>query len=165
MARNTLFLVVFLAIVAALVVGVQIGRTTNPQLSPTPAPQTTAIPTPTPQANLPYTNTYCGFSFTYPNSLTLTPGASGSAVISDGSETILMACQTEIPRPPLISDRIEEASIAGVTDAKIYHDSSANDGTPIDALIFNNPANGFDIFISGLGPAFNQVISSIQLLP
>lgn len=165
MARNTLLLVIFLAIIAALVVGVQIGRSINPSFSPSPTPQVSLTPTVVPQTVVPYRNTYCGFSFSYPSSLTLTPGASGSAVLTGAGETILMACQTDIPRPPLVLDRIEEASIAGVIDAKIYHDTSAQDGTPIDALILNNPNNGLDIFISGLGPTFNQIISTIQLLP
>lgn len=165
MARNTLLLVILLAVVAALVVGVQIGRRINPSLSavPTPTPLL-ATPTPTP-STLTHTNTYCGVSFSYPSSLALTPGASGSAVLTGAGETILMACQKDIPRPPLAPDRIEQASIAGVLDAKIYHDASPKDGTPIDALIFNNRNNGLDVFISGLGTAFNQLISTIQLLP
>jgi len=169
MHKNTLLLVILLAVVAALVVGVQIGRGINPSLSQSPSP--TPLPaTPTPElpSLLSYTNTFCGFSFSYPSSHTLTSGASGSAVLSDATSPqnpILMTCQADIPRPPLIEDRIQDASIAGVIDAKIYHDASPQDGTPISALIFNNPNNGLDIFISGIGSAFTQVISSVQILP
>lgn len=164
MHRNTLLVTLFLAIVAALVVGVQIGRRTNPSLSPTPTP-IILTPTKPQQSFVPYTNDFCGFSFRYPSALTLTPGASGSAVLSNSGETILIACQKDIPRPPLTQERIEEATIAGVTNAKIYHDASPKDGTPIDELIFTNPNNGLDVFISGLGPVFKQIVSTIQLLP
>lgn len=163
MHRNTLLVTIFLAIMAALVVGVQIGRQINPSILPTPTPALTPTPTESLQTFVPYTNDYCGFSFNYPNSLTLTPGSSGSAVLSNSGETILMACQENIPRPPLTQERIEVATIAGVTNAKIYHDASPKDGMQIDALIFTNPTNGLDVFISGVGPAFAQIISSIQL--
>ncbi len=163
MHRNTYVIVLFLGIVAALVVGVNIGRSINPTPPQVAVPVT---PTVTPQptiALLPFTNPECGFSLSYPSSLTLTKGSSGSAVLSNSSETILMACQEDIPRPPLTQERIEEATIAGVINAKIYHDASPKDGTQIDALIFTNPNNGLDVFISGLGPTFTQIISSIQL--
>lgn len=164
MHRNTLLLIIFLAIVASLVVGVQIGRQINPSSQPTPTPLALS-PTPQEPILLSHNNTYCGFSFSYPNTHTLTLGASGSAVLANSSETILMACQEDIPQPPLTQERIDEATIAGVTDAKIYHDASPKDGTQIDALIFHNPNNGLDVFISGLGPTFTQIITTIQLLP
>lgn len=164
MARNTLLLVIVLAIVAALVVGVQIGRQANPSFSPTPTPLALS-PTPPEPTLLSHSNTYCGFSFSYPSTLTLTLGASGSAVLSNSGETILMACQKNIPRPPLATDRIEEATLAGVMNAKLYHDASPKDGTPMEALIFTNPNNGLDVFISGLGTTFTQIISTIQLIP
>ena len=164
MARNTLLLVIVLAIVAALVVGVQIGRQANPSFSPTPTPLALS-PTPLEPTLLSHSNTYCGFSFSYPSTLTLTLGASGSAVLSNSGETILMACQKNIPRPPLAINRIEEATLAGVMNAKLYHDASPKDGTPMEALIFTNPNNGLDVFISGLGTTFTQIISTIQLIP
>lgn len=167
MHRNTLLLVILLAIVAALVVGVQIGRQINPSISPRPEADQPLAETPTPAQStlLPFTNSECGFSLMYPNTLTLTKGASGSAVLASSSETILMACQKDIPRPSLTQERIEEATIAGVAEGKIYHGASSKDGTQIDALVFTNPNNGLDVFISGLGPAFAQLISTIQLTP
>lgn len=162
MHRNTYLLVLALAILAALVVGVNIGkRFSAPLAIPNPLPTEPLQP-----ALVPYTNTYCGFSTSYPNTLTLTTGASGSAVLTDSTNpgsSILIACQKGITRPPLTADKIEVAIISGAANAKLYHDASPKDGTATDALIFTNPNSGLDVFISGLGPTFTQIISSIQL--
>jgi hypothetical protein len=170
MHRNTYLLVIILAVFAALVVGVNIGR----QLTATrQALITPSSPTPIPTlAPLSYTNTVCGFSLLFPASLTMMGNTTASAILTnsrDTTQSVAIACQKDIPRPALNPSNIETVLIqnpGGTTiSAHLYHDSSSKDGTTIDELIFRNPKNGFDIFIAGIGDTYKKIISTVQLLP
>lgn len=172
MHRNTYILVSMLAVLTALVVGVNLGKKLTPRddsAKPTP----TIAPSPTMEvALLPFTNNTCGFSVQYDPAFTLLDNASGGAVLSfssDQSKSIVMTCQKDIPRPPIASGSTQILSLpsaigASVT-ATLYHEQSAKDGSPIDAVIFTHPAKKTDIFISGYGDAFNALIKTIQVLP
>lgn len=170
MHRNTYLLVIVLAICAALLIGVNIGKRLQKQPSAPPPVQT---PTPTPGTPIQtYMDTFCGFSLSYPASFTILENASGSAILNnaaDKTQSITLTCQKAIPRPPLSADKIETLTIPIVNgasvSAKLYHDSSAKDGTPIDAVIFRHPTNGMDGFIAGYGNAFNAAIKTLQILP
>lgn len=167
MHRNTYLLVIVLAVFAALLIGVNIGKRLQKQPFPTPTPASPAGgPTPTIQT---YTDTYCGFSLVYPAGYTVLENASGSAILNstaDKTQSITLTCQKSIPRPPLSGDKIESFAIpAGSISATLYHDSSASDGTPIDALIFRHPTNGMDVFVAGYGDAFNAAIKTLQIIP
>ena len=166
MARNTFLLVSVLAVVAALLVGLNIGR----QLSAS-APTITQVqetPTPTPKPLSEYTNTSCGVSFTIPEGYTLSPAgnASMSAIfVGTGSDKpITFVCQSEIPRVPLSPEKIETVSVGSVS-AKLYHDTDAKEGNPIDKLIFTHPKNRLDIFLAGAGNGFQKLVATIMLLP
>ncbi len=168
MHRNTYLVVIFLAILAALIVGVNIGKKLSPS---TPLIVSTPTPVPTPQA-IPYTNNFCGFSMEYPKTFTILENASGSAILNNPqnkAESITITCQKDIPRPPLTADKIESVSFPTTTgatvSAKLYHDASVKDGAPIDALIFRHPKNTMDIFIAGFGDTFNKAIQTITILP
>ncbi len=172
MHRNTYLVVTFLAVFAALVVGVNLGKRLSPAAGPTPTPLPTISLAPTPTTAT-YTNEACGFSFTYPTTLTLTDNATSGALLvhtTDKDQSVAVACEEEIPRPPLTADRIEslliynEAKTASVS-ARLYHDASVKDGTLLDELIFQNPRTGMDIFIAGFGEIFDSVIATIKLLP
>lgn len=169
MARNTFVLVSALAVVAALILGVNIGRKINKpsdtlitaQSTPTLAP----IVQPTPILEL-YENKYCGVSFNYPNNLNLLESASGSAVFTSPDkpeDSFLLTCQNEIPRPALTDDKIEVLVIAS-TSARLYHDASAKDGTPLDKLIFRHPTKRLDVLISGFSATFQDIIQSLTIL-
>ncbi len=171
MHRNTFLLVLFLAIFASLVVGVNLGRR-----FPTPQPQTTKTavsPTSTPVVSegqalslLEYRNTYCGIAFRYPGTLQQIEGATGSAVLVNQEkpeESVVVTCQKDIPRPALAPERIEVATVSGVT-ARLYHDTSAKDGTPIDTLILRHPKTGLDVFLAGSGPTFQGILSTLKIL-
>jgi ABC-type Fe2+-enterobactin transport system substrate-binding protein len=170
MHRNTYLLVIILAVFAALVVGVNIGRQlTGAKQSPTPPVRPSPIPT---LAPLSYTNTLCGFMLAYPASLTMMGNTTASAILTntkDTTQSVIIACQKDIPRPALNQSNIETILIhnpqGSTVSAKLYHDSSPKDGTPIDELIFRNPKTGVDIFIAGMGATFNQILKTIQLLP
>lgn len=173
MHRNTYLLVSLLAVFAALVVGINLGRKFS---APIPATTTTPQPTlqPTPSTILiPYTNNVCGFSVEYPDTLTLLDSASGSAVLTDrtnAGDAIAITCQKDIPRSPLPQELIEPVGVwnsdhTASIAAKLYHDASAKDGTPMDVLIFRHPKTGLDVFLAGYGPVFNQILSTLFLLP
>jgi hypothetical protein len=170
MHRNTLLLVSILAVCAALLIGVNIGKLMTKQAPSAPPTQT---PTPTPgQSMQTYRDMYCGFSLTYPASFTILENASGSAILhntADKTQSLTVTCQTAIPRPAIPADKIETLTIPTVSGASIaatlYHNSSARDGTPIDEVIFKHPTNGMDAFVAGYGATFNAAIKTLQILP
>jgi hypothetical protein len=161
MHKNTFFLVLVLAVIAALVVGVNIGRT----ISPTPQiPETTVPPTPTttPQPTT-YTNTKCGISLTLPSGTTVAAEAStGAQFLSADSSIVLFACQQDIPKPAIPAANIESIQVASIA-GKLYHTTSAKDGTPFDALIFKHPTTSMDIYLAGLGSTYSAIIKSIRV--
>lgn len=169
MHRNTVLLIIVLGVLAAVVVGVNIGN----KLHPTKQTGSTAsgAPSPTPPPTL-YDDTACGFSVMYGPDFTLQENASGGAVLNKGndqSQSIVMACQKDIPRPALPLNQTEKlyfpdengASVA----AMLYHDTGAKNGTPVDAVIFTHPTRKTDIFISGTGPLFEAVVKTVRILP
>ncbi len=169
MHKNTLLLVSILAVCAALLIGVNIGkRLQKPTLTTVSVP----TPTPPPLTLQTYMDTYCGFSLSYPSTFIVMENASGSAILnspSDKTQSITLTCQKGIPRPPLPEDKIETLTIPTASgasvSAKLYHDSTARDGTPIDSVIFRHPTNGMDGFVAGYGDAFNAAIQTLQILP
>jgi hypothetical protein len=172
MHRNTYLLVTILAIFAALVVGVNLGRK-NPNNSGNPPKAMDTPPSvPTLKPNT-YTNVQCGFTLEYPTTLTKLEDASGSAVFVAGqadTQAFAVTCQNDIPRPPLPADKIEAKRLTNSlgtasVSARLYHDASRKDGTPIDSLIFQSPTTGLDAYIAGFGEVFDEVIASIKLIP
>jgi hypothetical protein len=173
MHRNTYLVVSILAVLAALVVGVNVGKKISPVQptieNPTPTVSVAAIPTVSRET---FTDTSCGFSLTYGSEFTLMNSSSGSAILNfanDKTKSIIMACQNNIPRPPLPADKIESLTLYTTTgasvSAKLYHDQSQKDGTSIDALIFTHPTSKLDVFIAGYGSAYNEVLKTIQIIP
>ena len=154
MHKNTYLLVSILAVVAALVIGVNIGRqvkvpqTIPSQLSPTP----TVVP---PLTTKPYRNSFCKVAFDYPASFTFLESASGSAAFTNpnGDDGILMTCQKDIPRPAIAEEKIEDIRIGSVS-AKLYRDS-------VDSLIFRHPATRLDVFLAGTGEVFQNLLKTL----
>ena len=174
MHRNTYLLVSFLAVIAALLIGVNLGKNMfrSSPIRSTDRLSATPIPTPAPLQLVPYTNAVCGFSFDYPDTFTKMDNASGSAVLINqaSNESITVTCQKNIPRKALPPENIEtviltDASRSASISATLYHDTAPIDGTPLDVLIFRNPKNGLDIFLAGSGETLKQIISSLKLLP
>ena len=172
MHRNTYLVVVILAVFAALLIGMNIGKRLqkSPSLSVVPVAPTS---TPPPEiAMQTYTDVYCGFSLTYPSNFTVLENASGSAILNnpvDKTQSITLTCQKSIPKPALTADKIETLTIpatSGATlSAKLYHDTSAKDGTPINVIIFTHPTNGMEGFVAGYGSAFDAAIKTLNILP
>lgn len=156
MHKNTYLLVSILAVVAALVIGVNIGRrVTMPQTIQLPSP-----PTPTTVAAskfLSYSNSFCKVAFEYPDTFTVLENASGSAAFTNpkGDDGIILTCQKDIPRPAETKETVEDVRIGSVA-AKLYNNQS---------LIFRHPGTKLDVFLAGTGEAFRKLISSITLIP
>lgn len=171
MQRNTYFLIGALAVIAALVVGVHIGRQSRlPDSSltlATPPPSPVVTPVPVTQAPAKgYRNVFCRVGFDYPSTFTLLESATGSAAFTGpgGQDGMLLTCQKDIPRPSITPENIEDIRIGSVS-AKLYHTQSAKDGTAIDSLIFRHPGTKLDVFLAGTGEMFRTTISTITLLP
>jgi hypothetical protein len=167
MHRNTLLLTILLAVVAATLIGFNVGR----RLA---SPSTSVTPTPTPASEtalLTFTSEPCGITFAYPSRLEKLDGASGSAVFTDPSDEtngVVVTCQADIPRPPIVAERIEKVALTtadGATfSANLYHDATPKDGTPIDELIFTHPTTGLDVYLAGIGEVFNQILGTLRIL-
>lgn len=170
MHRNTLLLTASLAVIAALVVGINIGRSVSTNPLPTPTPTATAAPSPITVRT--YTSAKCGISLSYPSNLEVQESTTSATAFIDAEkmdQSVLLVCQPDIPRVPLTADKIESMTIRSETTAatiaaKLYHDTNAKDGTPIDKLIFTNAKKGVDVFLGGYGSLFQQIISSLKLL-
>lgn len=171
MHRNTLLLISILAVVAALLVGIRIGLTMRPpapvavsKVSPTASP--TSAPTYTT-----YTDAACDVSLQYPTNLQILESTTSGTILADAKNpngSIIILCQQDIPRVPLPPEKIESlvltATNSASVSAKLYHDASAKDGTPIDKLIFTHPRSGLDVFIAGYGDVYQRIIASLTLL-
>lgn len=155
MHRNTYLLVSLLAVIAALIIGVNIGRqaktpeTIQPQLSPTP----TII---APLTVKPYSNAFCKVAFDYPANFTYLESASGSAAFTNpkGDDGILLTCQKDIPRPAITEKNIEDIQIGSVA-AKLYNKQS---------LIFRHPTTHLDVFLAGTGEVFKKLLRTLTIL-
>lgn len=166
MHKNTYLLVSILAVFAALLIGVNIGRIINN------SPSTVPSPTPIPEKNmLTYSDLLCGFSLNYPATMNILDGASGSAVLINpegADQSVVITCQKEIPRPALLPEKTEKRILTNIqgtasVSAILYHDASAKDGAPIDSLIFRIPGTTLDVFIAGFGDTFNEIIRTVKL--
>ena len=198
MLKNTYYLILFLAVFAALVVGLNIGKgmqkpqTAGPEKIPAPTPiildvinepsslsasynpssssgfLKSATSSSGVQKGKMYTNTACGITLSYPETVTAEESSTEAQGLtftnnSNPTDMVVLTCQKNIPKPPLSVQNIEDFIIGNIT-AKLYHDTSAKDGTKVDALIFTHPKNGMDVFIGGYGSLFNTLIQSIKIL-
>lgn len=164
MHKNTFFLVLILAVIAALLVGVNIGR----KFSPPQEVKETFIATPIPTQSL-QTTTFsspsCGITLTLPPGTTATAVATnGAQFVSPDSSVVLFACEKEISKIALPAEKIETIQIASIS-AKLYHTTSPKDAAPIDVLLFRNPEKTMDVYLAGLGSTFSAIIRSITILP
>lgn len=153
MHRNTYLLISALAIIAALVIGVNIGRTQTP---PTPPLRPTAPLEAITSATKQYRDAYCKVAFDYPSNFTLLESASGSAAFtgSAADEGILLTCQKDIPRPAISQENIEDIRIGSVS-AKLYNKQT---------LIFQHPGTKLDVFLAGTGEAFQNLLKTLTIL-
>lgn len=160
MHKNTFVLVTALAVIAALLVGFNMGKKFNPA----PEAQTatpTVEPTPEPQTTQ-YTNSYCGVTVLYPAGMSVTEPATGSAKFTAENDSVVLACQKDIPGIAIAEENIEKVLIGSVSGT-LYHTATPKDGTPVDVLIFRHPKTKMDVLLSGIGTAFGTIIRSLTL--
>lgn len=183
MAKATILLLFSLAIIATLLFGVNIGKqverwqktpapTSIKKINPTSIPKTT-IPTKVasesaiPKDNILYRNTTCGYEITYPKAWTKTDFDKNSITFTikeaSKSDKIAVVCAEEIPKPPIREDLIEEIELSSVS-ATLYHNSSPNDGAPLDEVITKIPGKNMEIFIAGFGKNFDDLLASFKFL-
>lgn len=171
MHKNTLLLVSLLAVISALLIGINIGRTMSQRTSDSAASVTAPASTPTPTLTY-LSGSACGITFEYPNTLTAMESSTSGMILAHMTEpdaSVVVICQTDIPRISLTPDKIESLSINSASgsasvSARLYHDTSAKDNTPIDKLIFTHPKTKLDVFLAGFGPIFNRIVASIKIL-
>ena len=166
MHRNTFLLVTVLAIIAALLVGFNVGKKyTEPNTEVLiPTPTIAPSPTPIPVVMTPYTNRYCRISLSYPESMTVTEPATGSAKFATENDTVILVCQNDIPGIAVEDKNIENITI-GSTSGTLYHTATPKDGTAIDVFKITHPKTGMDVLVSGIGVAFDAIIASLTLNP
>ncbi len=186
MAKGTLIFLFILAILAAFLIGINVGKNISKQqfsneaieqLSNQPSPSPTLILTPTiasPSATRTpkttgtstFTDRTCGFSFSYPGSFLRQETENAQSIIftdpDDPNAAIATTCTASIPRPPVSSDKIEAITLGGV-GAILYHDQN-KDGTPRDEVIVKNPNNDMEIIIAGYGDTFQKALTSFKFL-
>lgn len=163
MHRNTK---VFIAVLAALAIFLAFVRTHPPadplsRMTPVTLPPTPTVVRP---ATIDYVSDYCGIAVTRPLSVSVKELSSGSAVFTtkESSTASVLACEKQIPRPALVQSKIETVAIGSVS-AKLYHDASSKDGTPVDILMFRHPDTGMDVLFSGFGPVYRAMLSTLTI--
>lgn len=164
MHKNTFLLVVILAVIAALLVGFNMGKKFNPTSEVLPTPTVAVTPTVVQIPTSMYKNTYCGVTLSYPRDMTLTELATGSARFTLGNDTVVLACQKDIPGIAITEENIETFRIGSVS-ATLYHTATPKDGTPIDVMMVEHPRTQMDVLVSGMGSAFTTIIRSLSLTP
>lgn len=195
MHRNTYALIIALAIIAALVTGVNIGRRTQTAtLIPAPSVETTTPTAPPIVENVPegpatpssvasasptvansaisgygtYKNTQCGVSLSYDSTLFgFQEISSRSAQLTNKkSPSDMIVLACEKEIPrPALPPEKIQAITIGQAKATLYHTSSAKDGTPVDAVIFTHPTKKMDIMLAGLGTSFQTIFQTLTILP
>lgn len=177
MPRNTLLVVMMLAILAALVVGTNIGRMTAgttllPDTPPTPILPVATV-TPPPLSYTDFEDAYCGISFTYPAGLNRIDAiASGSAVfagsVQGSNSSLIVLCQETIPEPEGTIENNEfwvNNAVRKDYPARALLFSAVTPSTqePVTSLYFRHPENGMDILVSGTTSVMEPIISTVHV--
>lgn len=170
MPQNTKRLVIFLAVFAFFVAGINVYRWVNPiditnnsenTNQPTIAPLISVTTTPFPTELL-FKSPDCGLEMTYPANYTETKDSSGSAILAtaDGKNAIYITCNELETAPGLASATWRSVTIASVS-ARLYEQTF--DNIPITTLYLKHPKSGQVIYIAGNGDIFNSSIQTIKL--
>lgn len=167
MSRNTFLLIILLTVIATFLTVFNIQKSIHPERFSAIQPIISVTATPTPPQQLSYKNSYCGISLTYPSSLALQEGATGSAAFVDAyndQNTVTLTCQKKIPTISLAPEKIDMSTVAG-QPARVYHGLFGNNATPLTITTFHNTKTNVDILVSGATDTFTGIVKSIRLLP
>lgn len=171
MPKNTLLVVIALAILAALVFGVNIGRKINTLENPQVIGEVSPKPnndSPSPKPNLQKTNYVsrsCGVKFNISSDMTPIQASDGNTIFinkSDPNQSTVLICQKTIPTPP--GQRLDETVPIGSVSANLYEESSASGKTVSGYhMLFRHPGKQIDVLISGMGESFREIIDSVSI--
>lgn len=166
--RSTFIVVVFLAVFAAVVAGVNIARIFSPPPLP---PENTVTPTlpvlqptgkPEPDSLL-FSDDYCQVSFAYPAGLTERRIASGTAILLDAQndgDAVLVTCNPSLTPPDL--PPIGEITVSG--QAVSVYDTEASGSAAIRTLFFRHPETDLNTEIIFPPTLYDLVTGSLKLL-
>ena len=179
MPKSTLYFIFALAIIATLLLGINIGK--NLTKSQSTIPPSSLSPRQSPadggtkagtlssvnSGSSTFTDSSCGFSFSYPGGYLSSNTVNGKSVIltdpDDENQQIIGACEGEIPKPPIPAEKIESIIVDGVT-TNLYHDADSQTGKPRDEIIVKHPTNGKEIILAGYGADFDAALSSFRFI-
>lgn len=167
MHKNTFVLTVFLTIAAAVIATINLVNLIrgNPNTIQVGGPTPPGLPSPTTtiQQYRQFRSATCGVNLFYPDNYQVKEEGNSTRIAKrDNSDVIVLACQKEIPRPPLPTNKVETVKI-GTESATLYHDGSQKDGAPIDRLIFTHPGNKLDVYLAGFGETFDFIINKLTI--
>lgn len=185
MAKGTVIFLSILAVIALLLLGINIGKKISTPSSVSVAPTlynsqpTVYVPSPTVaptvanqspitdnQSMSTFTDSSCGYSFSYPGSFMRQETVNKKSVIyvdpKNPKIVIAATCETTLPRPPLSPDKQETVTLGGTTGT-LYHDTDTN-GNPRDEIFVKHPTNGMEIVIAGYGEIFQTIRSTFKFV-
>lgn len=166
MPRNTFILVSLLAIVAALIVGVNTGRSFNNTSSSgiTPSP----LPTGAAKPGIPYIsyrNTTCGISFSVPEDYRTLESSGGSTLFinkENPTQSVTLLCQKPLPAASIASGSASPVTIGTVS--AILSTGMSGKGSPVESLDVTHPGKNIDIRITAPSAIFKEILKSVTLL-
>ena len=167
MPRNTFILVSILAVIAALIVGVNAGRFITGD-----SQSKNADKTPEPSVSIPpvikyifYKNTVCGISFSVPEDYRTLESTGGSTLFikkEDPSQSVTLICQNSLPPMAEASgsaSRIMIGSVSAMLSSVI-----SEKGVSVRSLDIIHPKTDLNIRISGPRSIFEEILKSVTLL-
>ncbi|MCX8009060.1 MAG: hypothetical protein N3A54_05175, partial [Patescibacteria group bacterium] len=162
MHRNTFVFVIFLAVFAAIVAGVNIAKIYSPQKKT----EILVTPSPSPIQNNLVSSQVCDFIFSYPKTFTKIDIETGGVTLMNRQkeeDIILILCQEKALKIP--EDMKEEETIEiGTVSAQIYSQQNTTQKQSKQRLTFIHPRTKKYIYISGSGQFFDEFIKTIKIV-
>jgi len=110
-----------------------------------------------------YNNFDYNFSIKHPTDWQEVATGKGGVTFTKGKDKIVATIALQIPRPALPEDK-SEVFFLDTLSGRLYHDTAAKDGTPLDKVIATLPDGKNDIYIAGYGSVFDQMILTFKLI-
>lgn len=170
MADSTKRFVTGLAILAALVIGIQIGRNVATReyqalVKTDLSSDVNRSVKPTPEPYLAYLNPECGVAFEYPGGFKAVNIDETTTLFVDSGRSNLsftLTCMDRIAKPVIGPEKTENLMISSVS-AALYHDTAPKDGSALERLIFTHPRLNLMVELSGSGTPFETAVSSLAI--
>jgi hypothetical protein len=173
MHRNTAVVIIFLAIFAAIVVGVNLAHVGQNQSPPdtlsenSPTPQISSIPTSTPVTALSFDMVTCGISLSYPATFTKVVLENGATTFLDPVSPIdatTIDCKNSLPKQ-FAKDSTQATVMIGSVSATIYTPPQPATGSAQEKtkLYFRSPNVKKDVVISGSGNTLTEILLSLTI--